>query len=941
MGWRRLLAVATVLASGGTALALQVWPMGSPPAESNPAIPINANGRIVFSLRNNTSTSTTVTSFFGSGSDCMQISSPVPLDPGIQTPWTIAANEQMQFKAETAGFSTPGSRSCTWSVSATGGTATASATFHVVSSEDVDVQPTSMSFGPLELFDTEQQSLVITGWQSGSADVLVTITSGQGRFELIGCGSNDSCQITLPGSGGFGSAVVQCNASTTGSGSGQILVRSTDMNTTYGDIDLLCDVPGFGSGIVLDPMILSQSAPVGMTDTDTIDVMGPGSLTNVSITSNLGAFTIQECGGLSSCSLNTPLSTTLHIVCTPMSATDTGTLAVSGTAGSASASLQCAPALGSPVLSVSDNDISFDDTTVFATDTETFQIENGGGGTLTNVTLSLGTGNEHFSFSDCDEVTPCTVMSGIPKVITVTFQPQSHDFKMSQLTVTADGDTGSGSGSGSGPGSNVAQTEYVLLSGTGIGGIMVVTSPMASESYVLDLGSVPLNAEGSAQIRVRNDGNALITATVTGNSAPYTLLSNSDVIAGGGSDAAFDVRCSSSTPSLSNDQTWTISDTGAYAGAPQDITVRCSVADTNVVVDPLSFDFGEVRTGTPARSVPLTVTNPGPGSTMLSSMKLRAPRTGLSLTPNNTTTSLAAGAVASASLKLETAEDSDLTGEFVDIEVGSATLSLPVRGKVVTARSRIAPEKLDLGTACVGSVANGTVRLINNGTATVGVDAPEIDVVGSFVAATPGTLFPASLVPTMDIAAQIAPSVSAAGLLTGTLTWRDDVPSVYEVPITLEYVSSGTALSPRGLDFGGVAVDALTISQSVMLENCDDAPAKVTVKSVRGIKGPIGAWVLEPRVGFTRMLASHERQAILVTFQPPGRGHYEAEIVVETASGQEKILLVGDATGRDFGNTSFYTCACSTPGAPWGAWPIALVVVAISARRRRGSSSAR
>jgi hypothetical protein len=126
-----------------------------------------------------------------------------------------------------------------------------------------------------------------------------------------------------------------------------------------------------------------------------------------------------------------------------------------------------------------------------------------------------------------------------------------------------------------------------------------------------------------------------------------------------------------------------------------------------------------------------------------------------------------------------------------------------------------------------------------------------------------------------------------------------------------------------------------------MLENCDLAPSTITVKSLRGDKGPIGAWVIEPRVGFEKTLGTHERQAVLVSFKPPGRGHYEAELRVKTESGEQVIALAGDARGRDFDNTSFYTCACSTPGAPWRGWPIAIAVVLVSVRRRRGSSSAR
>ena len=63
-------------------------------------------------------------------------------------------------------------------------------------------------------------------------------------------------------------------------------------------------------------------------------------------------------------------------------------------------------------------------------------------------------------------------------------------------------------------------------------------------------------------------------------------------------------------------------------------------------------------------------------------------------------------------------------------------------------------------------------------------------------------------------------------------------------------------------------------------------------------------------------------------------------MTVQTAAGKQIVHLVGDATGRDWDNTSFYACACNGPGAPSRGWPIVLAIVVVIFRRR-GSSSAR
>jgi hypothetical protein len=227
--------------------------------------------------------------------------------------------------------------------------------------------------------------------------------------------------------------------------------------------------------------------------------------------------------------------------------------------------------------------------------------------------------------------------------------------------------------------------------------------------------------------------------------------------------------------------------------------------------------------------------------------------------------------------------------------------------------------------------------LINDGTATLAVEPPVMD--QSFIASAPGT--PAMLAAGTSLTASVTPSVSAMGAVSGTLTWRDDVPSEHGIGVVLDYVVSGTALSPRGLDFGQVPVDTPTGAQSIKLQNCDLAPTRIKIESLKTKEGTLGAWIIEPRVGFTKELAAKEQQAITVSFVPPARGRYEADLTVQTAGGKQIVHLLGDATGRDWDNTSFYACACNGPGAPSRGWPIVVAIVIVIGRRRRGSSSPR
>jgi hypothetical protein len=442
-------------------------------------------------------------------------------------------------------------------------------------------------------------------------------------------------------------------------------------------------------------------------------------------------------------------------------------------------------------------------------------------------------------------------------------------------------------------------------------------------------------------IVVANQGNKDVTlAGLAGASSPLFIDTASATIPFG-TQRTYTVRCESPTAMSTVTQPLTLTGAGAYVGNNQIVTADCTIADTLVQVMPQTFDFGEVRTGSPSREITVIVTNPASsqGSAHVKRVALAEPRVGLTLNPPATNVMLSPGQNTTAQLQLTTAVDSDLAGERLEVEVDSVTLSFPVTGKVVTASSRVVPEILDLGTACLGTEVEGSVAIVNDGTATLQVLAPQLD--QNFLATSaPGTTYPATLAPIMSISATVEPSASSGGgLMEGTLTWDDDVPSHYVVPVKLDYITKGTAISPASLDFGVVEVDMPTLPKSITLENCELTPGNVTVQAINTKTGPVGAWVIMPPLGHMKVLAANERQAVSVTFRPPARGRYEADLVLVTNGGPKNVRLIGDALGRDFEKTSFYACACAG-GTPAGGWPIALAVLVI-VRRRRGSSSAR
>jgi hypothetical protein len=508
--------------------------------------------------------------------------------------------------------------------------------------------------------------------------------------------------------------------------------------------------------------------------------------------------------------------------------------------------------------------------------------------------------------------------------VPVTFTPSAFGAASATVSITSD-----------------AGNTSVTLEGTGLGAVMDPPSPM-----VVDFHTIPRGQTFTQSVTIHNSGNVPMPVMFGSASPPYTITPPASTNVPGPGSAAWAISCGSATASASNDQTVAITSMNppTYSGAMQTIDLKCTIADTVIQISPQIFDFKENRVGASVAPITVTVTNPASAGAPanLTKFALDTQKTGLSLTPPATSQMLAPGDVATAVLALDTSADTDLTGELLDITVDGNPLQFQVTGKVTTPHSRIAPQSLELGTACVGSQVAGTVMLINDGTATLHVFQPTTDSSFTALAQSPMS-YPADgavVAAGTTATAQVVPSASASGMITGELHWTDDVPSDYHVPVTLDYVANGTAVSPAALDFGSIEVGQPSGSQQITAQNCELTPKPFKVRALRGKDGagPIGAWKIDPPVGFSTMLGANQVQVITAHFDPPGRGHYEADLELDTDVGPQTIHLTADATGRDFDHTDVYACTCSGGGVA-GGWPILLALILV--RRRRGSSSPR
>ena len=584
---------------------------------------------------------------------------------------------------------------------------------------------------------------------------------------------------------------------------------------------------------------------------------------------------------------------------------------------------------GTPQLGVDKSMIPFGNVAVHGSGSDSLTIYNVNNSTssLDNIVVSVG-GTDPTEFNvatGCTLAIPCSIpMFGTPITIPVTFLPTVHGLEDATITVTSNGGSAS-----------------VSLFGTGYGAVM------ALGSGAINFGTVGLGQMVPRTVNVENHGNFPQMPFSVGSAAPPYGVSPGSGSVDPGTPVPVTVTCGSSTPSADNNPQAILFDSPdppTYFGAMQTLAVTCTIADTQLQVLTPPFDFGEVRVGTaPNPTIDVTLLNPGSAaaSADVTAVDLSAARPGLSIS-SWSDTMLAPGDSRVVTMTLDASAETDLgSNEQLDVDVDSTALHFPVTGKVVTPKSRIAPARLDLGTACVGTQVAGNVMLVNEGTATLTVFRPTTD--SGFTATTP-TMIPdagVQLPSGMSSVAAVSPAAGAMGTVSGMLEWKDDVPNDYKVPVTLDYVATGTAVSPAALDFGSVEVGSASDSQMITAQNCELDPKPFKIKALRGKDGagPIGAWKISPLVGFSTNLGAHDIQVITAHFDPPGRGHYEADLELETDLGTQTIHLSADATGRDFDRTSVYACSCAS-GDVAGGWPIVLALVIVR-RRRRGASSPR
>ncbi|MFZ3137198.1 MAG: choice-of-anchor D domain-containing protein [Thermodesulfovibrionales bacterium] len=262
----------------------------------------------------------------------------------------------------------------------------------------------------------------------------------------------------------------------------------------------------------------------------------------------------------------------------------------------------------------------------------TITVSNIGTDTLNITGIINPTGDFHVTGTTCGG--SLSVPPAIPNqcTITVVFTPTAAGFVQSTLVINSnDPDT---------------PVLTIYLSGTGTLSPDIDVSPTT-----VGFGSVAVMASVESTITVMNVGTGSLTiASVSVPAAPFSISSNTCTGASLGPSASCQVKVKFS-PTAAGSYSSSIVITSNDADETT-VTVNLSgtgAAGPNILVSPLSFNFGSVRTGTISAPQTLTVTNTGGTNLVLTSITY--PRLPYRVTAD-TCTGMTLGASASCTLTI-------------------------------------------------------------------------------------------------------------------------------------------------------------------------------------------------------------------------------------------------------------------------------------------------
>jgi uncharacterized protein (TIGR03382 family) len=476
-------------------------------------------------------------------------------------------------------------------------------------------------------------------------------------------------------------------------------------------------------------------------------------------------------------------------------------------------------------------------------------------------------------------------------------------------------------------------TKIVNLHGVGLGAI-VASAPVSGST--LDFGQVPVGDVSAGHIvELVNTGNVDLTVQPYTSSPEYTVTPDTlTSVAWNGGPVQFTVQCAPQSVGPVTGS-FTIEAPGNFMEPTQfDFPLDCEGFNATLDVSPPSLAFGSQRIEAPDQTLMLSITNDTGSAVTVGPLTVDNPVFTLAGFAVGGPASLGDGSVETVMVTFSPTTEGLQIGDIAGIEPGRL---VRVTGTGTVARYQAVPSEHAFGRICVGDPVMQQF--------TLGVmPSADILVTGVELGGDPGYMmsfvepmgYPVSLAPTQEARVDVT-VVARAGRMDGTLTWTTDAsdPMTRVIPLQLEGIADGLSVTPVAVDFGPIAAGMASAEMRPTLKSCGADTFDVTADLVGNddavflLSGPEQATITEsPTMPWG------------VTFAPDRPGRFTATLRLTPSSGSRvDIELVGggqtDGDGPR-GVTNYYACGCT--GGAGGIVPGLVVLVVITARRRRGSS---
>jgi uncharacterized protein (TIGR03382 family) len=482
---------------------------------------------------------------------------------------------------------------------------------------------------------------------------------------------------------------------------------------------------------------------------------------------------------------------------------------------------------------------------------------------------------------------------------------------------------------------NGATTKLVTLTGTGtLPPVEIDVHPTA-----VNFGDVRRNSDSTAVgITVSSVGGQPLNVMSAAASTGFTITSGqtgSHNINPGGSET-YSVICHPTAIGVLQG-TFTVRSNDQDEGTVQ-IPLSCNGIDSNLVIAPSPVTLPTTRVGEPVQAV-VTLQNTGNIATNIENVTVSGQD--LSMTSAPQLGQLGAQSSTMLTVSFAAASKESATGDLVVTYDNGMQRTVQLAARALGTSMAVTPDgDIDFGPVCSGQTADQTFAILANDEGAFKVNT--ISTPDAPFTLTAPTL-PANVqgAGANQVMFTVTAAPTAAGHQVSSMMVDTDIPggTPHMINLAVDGLAAGVSATPASLDFGSNPIQATTIGQEVHLSNCSDGPITAMNARIEGTDAADFAIVQQPD---NAMIEPAQNASWLVVLQAHSTGPKEASFVVDFDGGTATVPLAGEGLGDMAGSgdggggvKSYYTCAA---GGATTAWPLALVGLALTVRRRRRRS---